>query len=60
MSKIVAAGKKHISLTFTQKLEITEVAWKWQALQNWYGFIQHWIVYSVARKQKDQLRLFMA
>ena len=60
MGKNVAAGKKHISLTFTQKLEITEVAWKWQTLQDWYGFIQHWIAYSVTKKQKDQLRLFMA
>jgi len=55
MSKNVAADKKHISLTFTQELEITEVARKWQALQDWYGFIQHWIVYYVAKKQKDQL-----
>lgn len=60
MSKKVAAGKKHISVTFTQKLEITEVAWKWQALQDWYGFIQRCIVYYVAKKQKDQLRLFVA
>jgi hypothetical protein len=49
MSKKVAVGKKHISLTFTQKVKITEVAWKWQALQDWYGFIHHWIVYCVTR-----------